>query len=51
MKEVAIYTNLVYGSNDVLWASAHHTEDEAWEEARIAAKKAKDFAEADRIRP
>jgi len=34
MSEVAIYTNLVYGSNDTLWASAHHTEDEAWEHAR-----------------
>jgi hypothetical protein len=33
-QEVAIYTNLVYGNNDTLWASAHHTEDEAWEEAR-----------------
>jgi hypothetical protein len=34
MSETAIYTNLVYGSNDTLWASAHHTEDEAWEHAR-----------------
>ena len=34
MSEVAIYTNLVYGSNDVLWASAHHTEEEAWDHAR-----------------
>ena len=32
--EVAIYTNLVYGSNDTLWASAHHTADEAWEHTR-----------------
>jgi hypothetical protein len=33
-QEVAIYTNLVYGNNDTLWASAHHTEDEAWEHTR-----------------
>jgi len=32
--EVAIYTNLVYGANDTLWASAHHTEAEAWEHTR-----------------
>jgi hypothetical protein len=33
-QEVAIYTNLVYGNNDTLWASAHHTEAEAWEHTR-----------------
>lgn len=33
-QEFVVYTNLIVGSNDVLFASAHHTEDEAWEEAR-----------------
>jgi putative NIF3 family GTP cyclohydrolase 1 type 2 len=32
--EFVVYTNLIVGSNDVMFASAHHTADEAWEAVR-----------------
>lgn len=32
--EFVIYQNLIVGSEDVLFAGAHHSEDEAWTEVR-----------------